>query len=441
MMNADVLDNVATENWRGTIQPGMRVEVTGLYDLESELHSSAYSHLIGKRGTVVKSDGYMFEVLIDGSNPSDRSFFFEDELGLLTDEGGNDITMYTPITYKYILGRNDLSAFEKLAFITMSEYSHLTLEGIAERLGVQKEFATAILAKLMSQGLVTEGKGEYKTGRLYFPVFHLRRPVTGDKETEKKDKETVVHTVEGDNDLLLMVAALEKYYKSRGVSHKVSKNGRKKLAKTVEYLNKVWKEKDQHEEFEEFELKSDLYYCYIDYAFKNLIDNELNHLKRLNFAGTKAGWRGYMKKGMKGFDPYLLNAKDYNFGKYMGVAKDTIPKDPNDSGYATTVGTFLLPKLKTKNYPVCKEVLYALECLIVYKMFRLQDVSMLKTVHANYLAEYKRAEDLGKLDSLLDYVGKNRKNSDYCHDCHKKISCIQAKSAAIVNKCSEKVVG
>ncbi len=412
----------------GNLEAGNRVEVLDNLQLHTE-EQKAYSHLIGQRGIVTRCDGYYFRVLLDNYIEEEK-VFFENELGLLKLEGGEDVVMYIPINYKYILNNQELSAFEKLVYFLISEEEPVTMQTVCESIGIHTEFAQTIIAKLLSRSLITT-KTDNDVIRFY-PVYHLKQR----EETLQKEKEAVLlNTL--DNDVLLLVSQLEHYYKNRGVAHNLSKNGTKKLGKCVEYLNRIWNTRAEHREFDEFEIKADLYYCYVEFAFKNLIDNELNHLKRLNFAGTKTAWRAYMKRSLGDFTPHLID-KSFSAGKFYGISKDAIPMEPKDSGYNTTLHTFLHPKLKTKSYPVCSEVLYALEAMIIYMMFRKKDITDLKKLHTMYLAEYKVAEDRGKLDDLLDFVGKNKKNSNYCHECLKKSACVQASSTAIVNKCSEK---
>ncbi|MHA1949332.1 MAG: hypothetical protein ACW99G_04990 [Candidatus Thorarchaeota archaeon] len=417
---------------RPDIKAGSRVEVLDNLDLHAQ-EKSAFAHYIGERGIVISTDGVYYKVLLDNYIQEEEKVFFEDEIGLFALEGGDNVVMYVPINYKYILNSKELSAFEKLVYFLISEEEPVSRQSICETIGIHAEFANTILAKLLAKSLITQ-KSAGNDMPMYYPVFHLKQ------KKEKKEPQTDPKLLQNlDNDVLLMVSQLEHYYKNRGVSHKISKNGTKKLGKCVEYLNRIWKTREEHREFDEFEIKADLYYCFVEFAFKDLVDNELNHLKRLNYAGTKTAWRAYMKRSLGDFSPHLID-KSFSLGKFYGIDKDAIPTEPKDSGYNTTLHTFLIPKWKTKSYPVCPEVLYALEAMIIYSMFRKKDITKLKQMHTKYVTEYKLAEERDKLDNLLDFVGKNKKNSDYCHECAKKVSCVQSNSNAIVNKCSEKVV-
>jgi len=240
-----------------------------------------------------------------------------------------------------------------------------------------------------------------------------------------------------DKDLLLLIKKLEEYYKQRGVSYRISKKGRKWLNHTTTYLNKTWKDKETFDELKEFESKEDLYTSYIEFTFKNLEDSDLKHVKRLVFAATKSAWRAFLKNTYVRFKPKLLEDFTSN-EKFIGILKKEIPQNPKAKGYWTTVDTFLINKWKTKNYPVCKQVLYALERVIVAHLFRKQSAKDLIKIHDKYVKEYEVAEARGKLDNLIEYIKENKRRSNICHGCTKIASCKDAKTGALIISCGDK---
>lgn len=416
-----------------TVQIGDRVKVTKVMFAEGSTCEidSHYTSLLHEKGWVIQADGSTCQVLLDNFTDEGYKVFFEEELTILERKGEPmAASMATGVTVKQVLKNHDMSMLSKLVYVIVHEFAPASYEDICDGANVNLDTAKATIDVLKARGLVTTGVGE---ANLFWPTYTMSI-----KPPPKKEEKEAKSTTTSNTDVMLFVRQVEKYYKNRGVNYNISNKGKKHIAKAVEYLNKVWKERDDHPEFAEFELLSDLYYCYIEYTFKNLIDNELNHLKRLIFAGTKGGWRAWMKNSVSKFDPYLIH-KSFSDSLYYGIPKKEIPENPADSGYHTTISALLLPKLKSGNYPVASSVLYALECYIIYKMFRKQDVSEMMKVHRQYLKEYKEAEALDRLDDLHEYVTKNKKKSDLCNDCNKKDECKLISKNHVIEVCSEKV--
>lgn len=428
-----------------TIQQGARVQVTKIMFAESDQHKNYYNHLIGELGWVAKTDGHLFEVVLDEFADEGYKVFFQDELQEIDDltakEGACMPTVSGGVTFKEVLKRRDMTAYEKLVYVVVYEFAPVDLELICTCLDVNLETARHVIAKLMEKRLVTNGVAE---ANLFWPTFSIQvgSPcISGtDTSVKKKDKkkETTWDAESEEAKVLLFLKQIEKYYHQRGVKHHISNKGKKYIKKAVSYLEKIWKERADHPELAEFELLEDIFYSYIEYTFKGLVDNELNHLKRLTFAGTKGGWRAMTKNTMYKFNPYLIE-KSFTDKYYFGIPKNEIPEDPVQSGYHTTLQAFLFSKWKYGNYPISPQILYALESYIIYKLFRKQEITDLKAMHKKYLEEYKLAEARGTLDNLQEYVNKNKKRSDYCHDCGKKGECELSTKGSIVELCSEKV--
>jgi hypothetical protein len=243
---------------------------------------------------------------------------------------------------------------------------------------------------------------------LYYPTFSLKKDGQDGKKEATKEK---VSITEKDKDLFLMVKKLETYYKQRGVSYRLSKKGKKHLKHAVGFLNAYWKEREKNKELSAFNTKGEMYEDYINHTFRNLADNTLQHVKRLTFSATKSSWKTSLKKEHSTFTPYILKPS-FSSTIFYGLDKREIPKDPKEKGYWTTVDTFLLKKWRTKSYPLCKQVLYALERVIVAHIYRKQSVKDLVEKHNEYLNEYKRAEKRGELDDLMEYINEGKKREE-----------------------------
>jgi len=320
--------------------------------------------------------------------------------------------------YKYILNRSDLLAWDKLTYIIINENQPCDYPTLCGQLNLPIESVERLVEKLISVNLIVESK---ISKGLFYPAFALTNG--GEKKKEKIQHEKTTIT-DKDRDLLLIVKVVEEFYKQRGVTYKLSKKGRKHLTHTVSYLNKVWDSRKDNKEIGDLLSKEELYKSYISFTFKNLDDTELKHVKKLKYAANKSAWRSHLKNTFISFKPILLE-DCASSEKFMGVLKREIPQNPKTKGYWTTVDTFLLKKWSTDTYPVCKQVLYALERVIVAHLYRFhkQTAKDLIRIHQMYSEKYKVAEARGKLDNLIEYVNEDKKRSDYCHDCTQKNDC------------------
>jgi hypothetical protein len=423
------------------METGQVVVVTNIHKESSDEQYHELKQFIGFSGIILDIDytpnGNVYHVQLDVYNTiheledDDTQAFLGSELEAIG--GGEEEEMSSfDITPKYVLKQKDLSPKEKLAFIVINEEAPCDLETLCQRADLLFDDALNVVDKLIDLGFIVEAVG---TRNIFYPTFHLER--MGTVKKEKGENEKTVMT-DADADLLRLMYEVEEYYKKRGVSHKISKNGKKVLKKTVTYLNNVWKKKEEFDSHGEFQSKGDLYLSYLEYVFQNLDDDDLKQLKRLTFTGNKGAWRKTLNSPHTGqFIPYFFNYQ-WSETHYYGINKNEIPgyDDVNDSMYCTTVEVFLHSKWRTKTYPVCKQVLYALECVIIHHLFRNRDARDLISKHKIYVREYKTAEARDKLDNLTDYVKHNKKNSNVCHNCKKRGDCVNDKVTVI--SCDER---
>lgn len=421
------------------VNVGDRVKIKGtLLDEEIDPITTQY---LGCYGTVMNTDeSFMHSILLDAYIDKGDMVFLTSELEvirtepIILEEGGVNSNMYQPITPQYILALQTLSVYEKLCYFVIHFENPADFACIMEYAGVTIEFAKTIVAKLMREGLVVEAT---KGSETFFAEYNII------PKKEKKEEEAKTTTYKEDKDLLLFQKALEKYYYSSAVNHKISKNGMKHIAKAVYFLEGQWAKKKDIRSLREFELKTDLYSAYIEYVFKGVDASDLNQLKRLTYSGTKKGWTLSLMKPAYKFDPMLI-VKSFTKDEFFGIKKKEIPKDIVKSGYWSTYKIFLGSRWMEGTYPVSKNVLYALEMVIVYCLFRKAEpenitVGQLINIHTKYLKEYKRAVACRRLDNLADFVTRGAKHSDICFDCAKNDTCPTYNSAAIVVNCTQKV--
>ena len=245
------------------------------------------------------------------------------------------------------------------------------------------------------------------------------------------------------------MACLERFYKQNGVGFKISKNGKKHIAKAVYFLEGQWKKKITEKsapELDQFDLKADMYQAFIEYAFRNVPKSDLNLLKRLHYSGTKKGWKGWLTQPNYQFNPVLLR-KETDKLHFMSLVKADIPpaKDLAKSGYWYTVKVFLKNRWDNKDYPIAKQVLFALEVCIAFMLFRKvgiegTDVTKLLAMHHVYAKQYNTAVVTKRLDDLAEFVRSNKMQSTLCHNCLKKDSCAIFKSDAVVVNCTQRMV-
>jgi hypothetical protein len=384
----------------------------------------------------------MHSVLLDSYIEKGEMVFLSSELeviqqeGIIIPKGGEVSNMYQPITPQYILALPSLSVYEKLCYFIIHFENPADHAIIMEYAGVTREFAQTVLNKLIAENLVVESNNN--TG-LFFCQYNIKP-----KKKEKKEKEEKTNISEADKDLLLFQGALERYYHSRGANHKISKNGKKFMAKAVYFLEGQWAKRNELKAFNEYETRDDLYNAYIEYIFKGVDKSDLNQLKRLTYSGSKRGWTTSLSKPTYKFVPELTE-KTFDDVHFFGVKKSEIPKDVEKSGYWATYKIFLGSRWQEGTYPVAKNVLYALEMVIIFSLFRKakpggMDIGMLINIHGKYLKEYKRAVACRKLDNLADFVTQGEKNSDVCYDCVKNDECPTYNSSAIVVNCTQKVM-
>jgi len=425
-----------------TIQIGDRVRVCKITGIGNEpldeLESYFAKHYMNKLGTVTEADGVLYHVKLDVDDSPHPVVFMYDEIEVIRSpirEGGDKPSM-TYITDKYILGRKDLSVYEKLAFFVIREEDPADIDKLCEYLSGTPQFIRTVANKLIEKGLVTEGKGQ--SG-----IFHHNFMLTAPKKEEKKTEEKTVESKE-DSNLHLLMSVLQEFYKQKGANHKISKNGRKQLEKAIYYLEGQWKKKKDNIELQQFDLKRDLYQAYIEYTFKDVPKEDMNQLKRLSYAGTKRGWKAWLTKPAYRFTPLLLSGvSDAN--TFIGVIKSEIPSPAKlpKSGYWYTYKVFLNNRWDSGEYPIAKQVLFALEMCIVFMLFRKVsiegiDVSRLVTQHHKYSREYQNAQVSNQLDDLSAYVKDNKLSSNLCHNCTLKEKCPTYKTSAVVVNCSQR---
>jgi len=422
---------------------GDRVKIKGMM-LGNEI-DPIVSQYLGCYGTVITTDeDIMHAVLLDKYIENGEMVFLSSELELIQaqaiivtpNKGGEVSNMYQPITPQYILALPSLSVYEKLCYFIVHFENPADYSIIMEYAGVTKEFAQTVIRKLIAENLVVESNNN--TG-LFFAQYNIMP--TEKKKKEKEEKTTIS---EADKDLLLFQQALEVYYHSKGANHKISKNGRKFIAKAVYFLEGQWSNRKKLDVLREFEVREDLYLAYIEYAFNGVAKEDLNQLKRLTYSGTKRGWTVSLSKPTYRFQPELT-ARTFDDVHFYGVKKSDIPKNVEKSGYWATYKIFLGSRWTEGTYPVSKNVLYALEMVIIFCLFRKAkpdgvEIGMLINIHGKYLKEYKRAVACRKLDNLADFVTQGEKKSDICYDCLKNDTCPTYNSSAIVVNCTQKVL-
>ena len=416
---------------------GSRVRVLGL-TMSGIDDDPMEGRFLGAVGVVQDTDDIMHHVLLDNFLKEGPMVFIDSELEEITwthiAEGGEVKAVYTPITPEYVLSQPKLSVYHKLCYFCVHFNNPADYEQLCDSLGVTMEFARTLIAGLMEKGLVVESKTQKN---LFFASYQIAQQAVPPKE-----KEEATTITEKDKDILLFIKALEKHYNLKGANHKISKNGRKYIAKAVFFLDGMWNHKRIKPEMDEFEVKDDFYLTYIEYVFRNTHKDDLNQLKRLSFSGTKKGFKTFLVKPTYRFDPHLVDKK-FDEKHFFGVKKDKIPKDITKSGYWNTYKIFLGSKYADGNYPIAKQVLYALEMVIIFMLFRKQtigkaDSTSLINIHSRYVIQYRTAQATNKLDNLKDYVLSNKMKSDVCNDCVIKGKCVTRKTAAIVVSCSQK---
>lgn len=425
-----------------TIQIGDRVRVCKITGIGNEpldeLESYFAKYYMGKEGVVTEADGVLYHVKLDIDDSPHPVVFMYDEIETIHSpirEGG-EITRMAFITDKYILGRKDLSVYEKLAYFVIKEEDPADTDKLCEYLSGTPQFIRTVCNKLVEHGLITEGK---ETSG----IFHVNFSITPPKKTEKKVEDKTAESQQ-DKDLLLLMSVLQEFYKQKGANHPISKKGRKQLQKAVYYLEGQWKKRTDQLELQQFELKKDLYQAYIEYTFKDVPKEDMNQLKRLTYAGTKRGWKAWLTKPGYRFTPLLLD-KVTNADKFFGVKKSEIPsvaKLPK-SGYWYTYKVFLNQRWDSGEYPIAKQVLFALEMCIVFMMFRKVgiegvELSRLMSQHGKYTREYTNAKACDSLDDLAAYVKENKLASNLCHNCTLKSKCPTYKTSAVVVNCSQR---
>ncbi|NIU82606.1 MAG: hypothetical protein GWN64_03805 [Candidatus Thorarchaeota archaeon] len=128
---------------------------------------------------------------------------------------------------------------------------------------------------------------------------------------------------------------------------------------------------------------------------------------------------------MDQFKPLMLDKSKITAAQYLGINRGAIPKekDIKKSGYYTTAVIFFLSRLQHKRYPICTDVLYALEMLIAFKLYNRMEVKDLLDKHIIYANQYKKAKEMGKLDNLLEYSKTGKVKSYFCADCDKFDIC------------------
>jgi hypothetical protein len=379
------------------------------------------SQYMGCYGTVMTTDeDIMHSVLLDAYLEHGQMVFLSSELeviqeeGIIIPKGGEYTNMYQPITPQYILALPKLSVYEKLTYFVIHFENPAAYSHIMEYAGVTLEFAKTIVNKLINENLVVESNTNSK---LFFAQYNIM------PKKEEKEDEVKTNISQEDKDILLFQGALERYYHSRTVNYKISKNGRKQIAKAVYFLEGQWAKRNEIDSLKEFELRDDLYSAYIEYVFNNVDKGDLNQLKRLAYSGTKRGWISSLAKPSYKFNPRLVDKK-FDKDVFFGVNKKDIPKNITKSGYWATYKIFLGSRWQEGTYPVAKNVLYALEMVIIFCLFRKASpdgvqIGQLVNIHGKYLKEYKRAVACRKLDNLADFVTKGEKHSDVCFDCVK----------------------
>jgi hypothetical protein len=421
---------------------GDRVKVKGMM-LGDEI-DPVVSQYLGCYGTIISTDeDIMHSVLLDKYIENGEMVFLSSELeiirteGIILAKGGEVSNMYQPITPQYILALPSLSVYEKLCYFIVHFENPADYGVIMQYAGVTREFAKTVIKKLIGENLVVESNNN--TG-LFFAQYNIMPTV----KKEKKEKEEKTTISEADKDILLFQLQLELYYHSRGVNHRVSKNGRKFIAKAVYFLEGQWAKRKELDVLREFEVRDDLYSAYIEHVFRGVDKNDLNQLKRLTYSGSKRGWTVSLSKPTYRFMPELTDKKFDNVHFY-GIKKSDIPKDVEKSGYWATYKIFLGSRWTEGTYPVSKQVLYALEMVIIFSLFRKAkpggtEIGMLINIHGKYLKEYTRAVACKKLDNLADFVTNGAKKSDVCYDCLKNDTCPTYNSSAIVVNCTQKVL-
>ncbi len=401
--------------------------------------------LIGGTGVIIDVDWtetfVVYEVRLDIfengklSENGDARFFLDSEIELIEKGGEIESMSAFEATPKYILEQSYLSLQDKMVYIAIYEEDPCDIDLLCERVTIPYEDMLETLNKLLGFGFIVEST---KERHVYYPTFKM-----GKTQQKHKTKEKESTTVTGaEADLLLLMKVVENYYKERGVNYKISKKGRKNLKKVVRFVNNTWKKKDefdQKDEFAQFETKADLYTSYVEYVFQNLDDEDLNQLKRLVYSGNKQAWRKSLYSTHKGkFVPYFYNYQ-WSSTHYYDIPKQEIPDNPKDSLYWTTVNTFLLSRWRTKSYPVCKQVLFALETIIIYSMFKKVPVSELIHKHVKYVKEYRQAVKRDAEDNLADFLSNDKKSNDVCQDCKKKDTCKNNSPNVLVVNCNEKI--
>lgn len=418
-------------------------DVVRIVDLE-EWNDDYGNISIGCTGIIVDTykEGCVYFVQIDGMEDEEIDTFalLKSELEVVEEGGEIDYMANFEFTPEYIMKQTHLTQEEKIIFNAIYWEDPCDIDYLLKTINtLSYEEMLKSLYKLESLGFIIESPRER---HVYYTTYKMGTQ----KQQQKSEKESVIIT-EPEADLLLLMKTVEEYYKERGVNYKISKNGRKILERVVRFLNNMWKVKDEFDSAEEYKHKAELYTSYIRYVYKNLDDSNLNQLKRMVYTGNKQAWKKSLYSTHKGrFIPYFY---DYQWSgtHYYGILKKEIPKEPESSMYWTTVDTFLLSRWRTKTYPICRQVLFALETIIIYSMFnRTPEVNDLIYKHIAYVQEFRQALKKGTEDNLVEFVRgekkvtkKKKEKGDVCIDCKIKDSCKNHNDNVFVVTCGEKV--
>jgi hypothetical protein len=330
---------------------------------------------------------------------------------------------------KHIIENTDLSLSQKLVAIAAEIYNPVTIKQLHKIFVSQKGevFVKNAIERLEKLKVVYTKKNKV------YPVVTLLPPPKTESEKEEK-----IEITESDKDVLLFMQKLQEFYVGKSVEASISKNGKKNIRRAVEWLNATL-----IREFNSSFSKESAYASYIEYALGHLAGTQLKHLKRLNYAGILAGWvsrtQGSFRIILDKFEPILLNHDKTDKAQFLGINRGAIPKakDIVKSGYYTTAIIFFVSRASYERYPICTEVLYALEMLIAFKIFNRVNVDNLLDLHKLYVRQYDKAKKMGKLDNLLEYSKTGKVKSFYCADCDKFDYCTdQGKS---VKTCKDKL--
>ena len=235
-------------------------------------------------------------------------------------------------------------------------------------------------------------------------------------KNNNKEKETTIcennsQIITGESiyaqDQRVLLKAIEEGLLKQGKTMKISKNAKKLFPKITGFLNTNYV-KTPHKLYTKD--RGSFYSAYVDFAISYM--KEMFSIKSLTYSKIQKAFLKKLEENKADnfvFSPTFHNCACGN-GLFYGIKMNTIPKNIKESNYWPTLYFFLLKRIKDGSpYPICSQVLVALERIIIYKFFLKEtDTKELIELHVKYKKEYKKAHSMNKLDNLAEFFAKEK---------------------------------